>query len=295
MTSRRTTSMTSEVMTRRIADAYARDMQIVRPESAFGPLLRSHRVACAMSQEKLAATAEVSTRHLSCLETGRASPSREMVLVLASALELPLRDRNALLGAAGFAAAYRESKLDDAAMRELDGAIGLLLAKLEPYPAIVVDRAWNVVRMNTSAARFLPMLLPPGSPPELLSNAVRAVVDPRGARPYLVNWEEVVRSIVERARMELAREPEGSPGHAMLEEMLAFPGVRETLRRAPSPTAPLPFLPLHIRRDGVEARFFTMLTTLGTPLDVTAEELSIEAYFPADAATRALLDAMAAS
>jgi transcriptional regulator with XRE-family HTH domain len=286
--------MTSEVMTQQRSRAYARAMQIARTELAFGPLLRRHRVACAMSQEKLAATAEVSTRHLSCLETGRASPSREMVLVLASALELPLRDRNALLDAAGFAAAYRESRLDDAAMRELDGAIGLLLAKLEPYPAIVVDRAWNVVRVNTAATRFLPLLLPPGSPPELLGNAVRAVVDPRGARPYLVNWEEVVRSIVERARLELAREPEGSRQHAFFHEMISQPGVREAMKRAPMPSGPpLPFLPVHIRRDGVEARFFTMLTTLGTPLDVTAEELSVEAYFPADAATRALLESMA--
>jgi len=215
-----------------------------------------------------------------------------MVLVLASALDLPLRDRNALLDAAGFAAAYRESKLDDAAMRELDGAIGLLLGKLEPYPAIVVDRSWNILRLNTAAGRFLPLLLPPGSPPELLRNAVRAVVDPRGARPYLVNWEEVVCSIALRTKHELARDAEGSARRRLYEEMLSYPDVRQALRRAPTTSPPLPFLPVHVRRDGVEARFFTMLTTLGTPFDVTAEELSVEAYFPADAATRALLEAM---
>jgi transcriptional regulator with XRE-family HTH domain len=268
-------------------------MQVTRAESAFGSLLRRHRIACAMSQERLSESAEVSTRHLSCLETGRASPSREMVLVLASALELPLRDRNALLDAAGFAAAYRESRLDDAAMRELDGAIDRLLAKLDPYPAVVVDREWNIVRANAGATQFLPMLLPPNAPPELLANAVRAVVDPRGARPYLVNWDEVVAAIAERARLELARDPEGSPRRRLYEEMLAYPGVREALHRAPkSAGPPLPFLPVHIRRDGIEARFFTMLTTLGTPLDVTAEELRIEAYFPADDATRALVEAM---
>jgi DNA-binding XRE family transcriptional regulator len=270
-------------------------MQIVRPESPFGPLLRSHRVRCAMSQEKLADTAEVSTRHLSCLETGRASPSREMVLVLASALELPLRDRNAMLAAAGFTAAYRESSLDDAAMRELDGAIGLLIAKLEPYPAIVVDRSWNVLRANAAAMRFLPVLAPPDAPPDLLGNAVRAIIDPRGARPYIVNWEEVVRSIALRTRMELAHDPEGSPRRVLYDEMLSHPEVREALRHAPATSAPLPFLPVHIRRDGIEARFFTMLTTLGTPMDVTAEELSVEAYFPADDATRALLESMAVS
>ena len=284
--------MTSEVMPAEHPAGYARPMQTVRRESPFGALLRSHRVARAMSQERLCESAEVSTRHLSYLETGRASPSREMVLVLASALELPLRERNALLDAAGFAAAYKESSLDASGMRELDAALGRLLDKLEPYPAIVVDRVWNVLRVNAAAQRFFPLLLPPDAPAALLANAVRAVVDPRGARPYLVNWDEVVGAIAERARLELARDPEGSARRALYDEMLAFPGVRDAIKRAPA-AAPLPFLPVHVRRDGVEARFFTMLTTIGTPLDVTAEELRVEAYFPADEATRLLLESMA--
>src|SRR5262245_49159038 len=115
---------------------------------------------------------------------------------------------------------------------------------------------------------------------------MHAIVDPHGARPYIVNWEEIVRSIVKRTRLELAREPDGSPRRAFYDEMLAYPDVRETLQHTPTNGPPLPFLPVHIHRDGVEARFFTMLTTLGTPVDVTAEELCIEAYFPADAETR---------
>lgn len=270
-------------------------MQTTGPESRFGARLRHHRLACGMSQERLAESAEVSTRHLSFLETGRAAPSRQMVLVLASALELPLRERNALLHAAGFAAVYAESALDHAGMRALDGAITRLLEKLDPYPAVVVDRTWNVLRVNAGAQRFLPLLMPPGAPPELLGNAVRAVVDPRGARPYIVNWEEVVRAIAERARLELARDAADSPRRALYEEMLSYPDVRACVRAATADAAPLPFLPLHVRRDGVEARFFTMLTTIGTPLDVTAEELRIESYFPADEPTRLLLEAMAAS
>lgn len=249
-----------------------------------------------MSQERLAAQAEVSTRHLSCLETGRAAPSREMVLVLASALELPLRDRNALLDAAGFAPAYRESRLDDAAMRELDLALTMLLGKLEPYPAVVVDRSWNLVRANGAATRFLPLLLPPDVPPEVASNIVRSIVDPRGARAFLLNWEEVVHAMAERMKLELTRDPPGSARRRLYDEMLAQPGVREAIRGRSAlrpPATSLPFVPVHVRRDGIEARFFTMLTTLGTPVDVTAEELAIEAYFPADAATRALLEGLA--
>jgi transcriptional regulator with XRE-family HTH domain len=270
-------------------------MQVTRHVSPFGAQLRAHRQSRALSQERLADAAEVSTRHLSCLETGRASPSREMVLVLASALDLPLRDRNALLDAAGFSAAYRESSLDAAGMRDLDRAIEHLLKKLEPYPAVVVDRRWNLLRTNAAAGRFLPLLLPPDAPVEVATNLVRAVLDPRGARAFIVNWAEIAASIVERAKVELAREADAAAGRAMYEELLAYPGVKEALKSAPPSGATLPFLPVHLRRDGVEARFFTMLTTIGTPLDVTAEELRVEAYFPADEATRALMELMAAS
>lgn len=254
----------------------------------FGAELRSWRQRRGMSQERLAEHAEVSTRHLSCLETGRATPSRDMVLVLSSALELPLRDRNQLLAAAGFTGAYREEALDGPAMQSLDHAITQLLDKLDPYPAVVVDRGWNVVRMNGGATRFLPLFVPPTAPREVTSNLVRALVHPLGCRPYLVNWEEVVRAVVERARHEAAKDAEGSPRKKLVDEALSYPDVRSTLRH-PSAGALLPFVPLHVRNDGVEARFFTMLTTIGTPLDVTAEELSIEAYFPADDATRALM------
>ncbi len=270
-------------------------MQALRHGSPFGTQLRTHRQSRALSQERLADAAEVSTRHLSCLETGRASPSREMVLVLASALDLPLRDRNTLLDAAGFAAAYRESSLDASGMRDLDRAIGHLLAKLDPYPAIVVDRRWNILRTNASAGRFLPLLLPPDAPAEIATNAIRAVLDPRGARPFIVNWSEVVLSIVERAKLELAREADVEGRRALYDELLAYPGVKEAMKTSVGTGPPLPFLPVHLRRDGIEARFFTMLTTIGTPLDVTAEELRIEAYFPADEATRTLMDMMAAS
>jgi transcriptional regulator with XRE-family HTH domain len=268
-------------------------MQVVRPKSPFGPQLRSHRQARALSQERLADAAEVSTRHLSCLETGRASPSREMVLVLASALELPLRERNVLLGAAGFSTEYAETKLDAAGMRDLNRAIDHLLNKLEPYPAVVVDRRWNILKTNASAARFLPLLLPADAPFEVATNALRALLDPRGARPYIANWAEVVASLVERTKIELARETDEDERRARYDELLAYPGVRDAIRSSLHAGPPLPFVPVHVRRDAIDARFFTMLTSIGTPLDVTAEELRIEAYFPADDTTRLLMEQMA--
>lgn len=260
----------------------------------FGPALKDWRVRRGLSQERLADEAQVSTRHLSFLETGRAAPSRDMVLVLSSALDLPLRERNELLAAAGFAKVYREEGIEAPAMRALDHAVTELLRKLDPFPAVVVDRAWNVGRMNDGAARFFPLMFPDDAPLEARTNLVRAIVHPRGARPYLVNWAEIVRSVLVRARHDAARDPEGSPRRALVREALGYPDVEATLAAA-SDAPPLPFLPLHVRREGIEARFFTMLTTIGTPLDVTAEELSIEAYFPADEATRALMHGAAAS
>ncbi len=260
----------------------------------FGSELRAWRVRRAMSQGRLADQAEVSTRHLSCLETGRASPSRDMVLVLASALDLPLRSRNELLAAAGFTAAYPQDALSGPTMAYLDHAIDQLLAKLDPYPAVVVNRHWSVLRMNAGAQRFLPLFLPPDVPAHVASNLLLSIVHPAGCRPYLVNWDEVVRTTMERARQEVARDPEDSAARKLLDEALGYPGIREALHSKPS--APmLPFLPVHVRRDGVEARFFTMLTTIGTPMDVTAEELAVEAYFPADDATRALIESLSAS
>ena len=213
---------------------------------------------------------------------------------LASALELPLRDRNELLDAAGFSPAYRESSLDAAGMRELDRALGHLLTKLEPYPAVVVDRDYSLVRTNAAAARFLPLLLPADAPSEIANNLLLAVLDPRGARPFIVNWTEVAASIMERARLELARHADDER-RALFERLASYPGVKEAMRTTLGSGPPLPFVPLHVRRDGIEARFFTMLTTIGTPLDVTAEELRVEAYFPADEATRVLVEGLSAA
>ena len=263
--------------------------------SHFGELLRRHRSARACSQERLARDAEVSARHVSFLETGRASPSREMVLLLSSALDLPLRERNALLLAAGFAPAYRESELSSPALREVRHALERVLAQQEPYPAVVFDRYYQVRMTNGAAARMMGMLLDASAPPEVLGNAMHASLSPLGFRPWLVNFDEVAAMLIARLAREQALEPDDAALRALLDASLAYPDVAALLARAGTLAAERPFVEVHIKKGPIEARFFTMLTTLGTPMDVTAQELRIETYFPADDATDRLARAAIAT
>lgn len=257
----------------------------------FGPLLREWRLARRLTQQELAERAEVSGRHLSFLETGRAGASREMVLVLANALDLPLRERNLLLGAAGFAPVYRETALDAAPMMYVRRALDHILAHQEPFPAMVIDRAWNVTRLNGGAQRlFARFIAPLNPPPIVLTNLVHALFHPEGLRHIIVDWALLAAAIAERLHREAAADPSVGGPRALRDAVLAYPGIPDRFREPRLLDAPPVALPISLRAlDGAEARFFTTLTTLGTPLDVTAEELRIEAYFPLDEATEVLM------
>ncbi len=250
----------------------------------FARLLRLHRSRRRVSQEQLGLEAEVSARHLSCLETGKSRPSREMVLLLASALELELRDRNTLLVSAGFAPLYPASALGSLAMAPVSRAIELLLAKQEPFGALVVDRCWNVLRANAGARRLLDRFLDAeGLPGPIATNAVRATLHPRALRPHVVNWEEVAGIVLDRLERAHLAHPEDDERRALLEEVRAYPDVG---RIAPgAPPGGVPAAVLHLRRGADELRLFTLLTTIGTPLDVTAQDITLESFFPADDAT----------
>lgn len=249
--------------------------------TGFGGLLRQARTARRYSQERLAADAEISPRHLSCLETGKARPSRGTVLVLASALDLALRERNLLLGSAGFAPVYASEGLDSLALAPVRRAIDLLLTQQEPFGGVVIDRCWNVVRANGGAARLLGAFLADAEP-AAGANLLRALLHPAWLRPWVVNWAEVAGLTVDRLRKEVALHPADAARRALLDEVQAWPDVA-TLVPPAVPSGPM--VVLHLRRNGLELRVFSMLTTLGTPLDVTAEELAIESFFPADEAT----------
>lgn len=252
-------------------------------QEGFGQLLRGWRTTRRLTQESLAHDAEVSARHLSYLENGRAQPSRDMVLVLASALEVPLRERNLLLHAAGFAPAYGEADYDSADMAQVRQAVDFLLARHEPHAAIAVDVLWNVRTMNAAAQRlFGAMIEPCPELPHLVQNAARLLLHPTALRPYVLNWEEIAAHLIDRLRREAATHRPRET-QALLDALALFPDVPQRVLEPPTKGRLL--LPLHLRKGDLNLSFFTTITTLGTPLDITAQELRIESYFPADDAT----------
>ncbi len=248
----------------------------------FGGLLRDWRLARHKTQEQLALEAEVSTRHVSYLENGRALPSREMILLLAKVLDVPLRERNAFLVSAGFAPIYRETDYQAPEMAVVRQAVDFILARHEPYGAIVVDSAWNVRQVNRGATRLFNTFAP-GVPPHLFANLLRLMLHPSGIRSALKNWEEVLHATLERTQREALSEGPRGPAARILAEVL--PHLPPELRRS-AVNAPLALVvPLHLVRDTLEIRLFSTITTLGTPADLTAQELRVETWFPADEAS----------
>jgi transcriptional regulator with XRE-family HTH domain len=252
----------------------------------FGELLRHWRMRRRMSQLDLAVDAEISTRHLSFIETGRAQPSREMVLLLARALDVPLRDRNDLLTAAGYAPVYRESGLDAPAMAQARHALAFILRQQEPYPALVLDRHWNVIEVNQASARFQAHFLEPAEAATLgAPNAMRLMFHHRALRPWIVNWEPTAASMIQWLHRDVVSGFGGVPSKALLDELLAYPDVPRHWRTLDVEASTAPFLPIEFRKGALTLRYFTTLTSLGTPHDITLQELRIESFFPADDAT----------
>jgi transcriptional regulator with XRE-family HTH domain len=253
-----------------------------RPD--VGSLLREWRQRRRLSQLDLSCEADVSTRHLSFLETGRAKPSREMVLHLAEQLEVPLRARNEMLLAAGFAPAYGERPLQDAQMTPVREAVELVLDGYRPHPALAVDRGWNLVAANASVA-----VLTAGVAEHLLrppTNVLRLSLHPDGMAPRIRNLAQWRAHVLHR----LAREAHltGDAGLTALHaELLAMPGGRD-----PAPPAAIA-VPLRLRHGEAVLSFLSTVTVFGTAVDITAAELSIEAFLPADAATARAVQAFA--
>ncbi|GGO25336.1 transcriptional regulator [Microbispora rosea subsp. aerata] len=248
----------------------------------FGELLRRWREHRRMSQLDLSNQAEISTRHISFLETGRAAPSREMVLRLAEHLDLPLRERNHLLLAAGYAPVYGESPLASPQMAAVCDAIRRLLSAHDPYPAVVVDRGWNLVDANDGIG-----MLAEGIDPDLLSNVLRATLHPEGLAPHILNLGEWRAHLLGRLRRQITLTADPLLGE-LYAELRGYPCDQ------PEPEVELPgpgdiLVPLRVRRAGRELTFFSIVATFGTPLDITVSELAIESFYPADSATAAFL------
>ena len=252
----------------------------------LGELLKLWRSRRRLSQLELASAAGVSARHLSFVETGRSKPSREMVLHLAEHLDVPLRDRNAMLTAAGFAPVYHESPLDAPELASVRQAIEVILTNHEPRPAFVIDGAWNLIDANAGITAFLELISAELLEPPL--NVIRASLHPNGLSRYIVNFDEYAAHVIERLRRQLATTSD--PGlAALLDEVCAYPDVARTISDATVLPPPSAVLPMHFRLDdGTELRFFSTMTVFGSPLDVTIAELAIESFFPADDVTAAI-------
>lgn len=245
-----------------------------------------------MSQLDLACDAEISTRHLSFVETGRAQPSREMVLRLAERLEVPLRERNALLVAAGYAPIFRERALADPALDAARKAVDVVLAGHEPYPALAVDRHWNLVVANAAATRLMAGVDERLMGPPL--NVLRLSLHPGGLAPRIANLPEWRAHLLARLRRQA--DVSADPRLAeLLQELAAYPlpaGTRSARTAADPPYAGV-VVPLQLVIATGTLSFVSTTTVFGTPVDITLSELALESFFPADAATAEALRAMA--
>jgi len=258
----------------------------------FGTHLRHWRQHRRLSQLDLAHEAEVSTRHLSYVETGRAAPSREMVLRLAERLAVPLRERNALLVAAGFAPMYRQRSLDDPALAAARRAVDLVLKGHEPFPALAVDRHWNLVAHNA----LVPLLMA-GASPALLTppvNVLRLSLHPDGIAPRIANLAQWREHLLERLLQQVAATGDAAL-QALHDELAAYPvGDAGTTAVAGNGELSSLVVPFQLRSDHGVLSFISTTTIFGTPVDVTLQELAVESFFPADGETAAALTALAA-
>jgi transcriptional regulator with XRE-family HTH domain len=263
----------------------------------FGPMLRAWRRRRGASQLALALQSGVSQRHVSFLESGRAKPSREMVVQLTTALDVPLRQRNTMLLAAGFAPVYRETSLGAPELTPVRQAIDRMLKQQEPYPAVVIDRLWNLLDANEAAVAFT-IFLNEGPPPPPLPgkqpNLLRSLLDPKGLRPKLANWEEVARYLVSTTYAEILADGGEPKALAFIEEVMAYPDVPASFRKLRFEERPQPVLTLDYIVGGKSLSVFTTIATLGTPQDVTLQEVRIECFFPADDRSDALFRSLAA-
>lgn len=254
----------------------------------LGRLLRHWRDVRGTSQLELALEAGMSQRHVSFIESGRSVPSRQALNAIMQALDVPLRDRNGVFLAAGYAPVYSQAPWDAGEMQGITRALDRMLRQHDPYPAVVMDRDWNVLAANASSPRFF------GSFIDMAArtgprNMLHLLFDPAGMRPFVADWENVARSLVQRIYREAVGGVPDERTEALLDALFAYPGVDASwrLRGSVATAADLPMIPMGFSKAGRIVRYFSMVTTVGTPQSVAAQELRIESMFPADEATEA--------
>ncbi len=258
------------------------------PSDELGLLLRHWRGVRGTSQLGLALDVGISQRHLSFIESGRSAPGRQTLTGIVQSLDVPLRERNAIFLAAGYAPVYSEAPWNAREMQGITRALDRMLRQHDPFPAIVMDRYWNVLVTNESSPRFF------GSFIDMEArtgprNMLHLIFDPDGMRPFVVDWETVARSLIQRVYREAVGRVLDERTHDLLDDLFAYPGVDASWRSHGSvgSTPDLPMIPLGFSKDGKVLSYFSMVTSVGAPQSVAAQELRIESMFPADEETEA--------
>jgi len=258
------------------------------PSNELGVLLRYWREMRGLSQLDLSVNTAISQRHISFIESGRSVPGRQTLLNIAQSLDVPLRERNTLLLSAGYAPIYSEAGWNEQEKSSITNAIGRLLRQHEPFAAIVMDRYWNVLMVNTAAtsffSRFIDMEARTGP-----RNILHLILDPQGMRPYVANWEMVAWSLIQRAYRETVGHVIDAQTQQLLSALLAYPDVRPEWKWQGiyGSTSSMPVVPIGFIKDGSVLNYFSMITTVGAPQAVAAQELRIECMYPADDQTEA--------
>ncbi|WP_234745842.1 helix-turn-helix domain-containing protein [Burkholderia sp. WTPI3] len=277
-------------------NASTRDPNAPQPE--LGRLLRYWRDLCGVSQLDLSLDAGISQRQISFIESGRSVPGRDTLLMLAQTLDVPLRERNALLLAAGYAPVYSDAPWDAAEMHGVIRALERVVRQHDPFPAIVMDRHWNVLMSNDAAPRFFGCFIDMAAR-EGPRNLLRLMFDPSGMQPFVADWDSVSRSLLQRVYRESVGRVIDDDTRRLLDDLLASPHAPHDWKTPTAPAAApsMPIVPVGFVHEGVVLRYFSLITTVGTPQSAAAQELRMECMFPADDATetrhRQLLDAHA--
>jgi transcriptional regulator with XRE-family HTH domain len=249
----------------------------------LGVLLRHWRDLRGKSQFDLSLDAGLSQKQISFVESGRSVPNRQTLMAIAQALDIPLRHRNTLLLAAGYAPMFSEAAWDSAEMKSVTDALKRMLRQHEPFPALVIDRYWNVLMTNESAPRFFNCFIDVAAR-EGPRNMLHLLFDPKGMRPFVANWEDVARSLFERVYRESVGRVVDQTTKELLAALRAYPDVKSEWTN-PVVMSFMPVIPLSFVKDDRVLNYFSMVTTVGTPHTVAAQELRMECMFPADEVT----------
>lgn len=255
----------------------------------LGGLLRHWREVRGKNQLDLSFDTGVSQRHLSFIENNRSVPSRRTLMDIAQALDIPLRDRNALLLASGYAPFYSEEAWNADEMRSITKALHRVLKQHEPFPALVLDRYWNVLMTNESAPRFFGCFIDMAAR-KGPRNMLHLVFDPNGLRPFIAHWDTVARSLIQRVHREAVGRIVDEKTKELLAALLAYPGASAEWKTPKAPSAgparpEMPFIPISFMKDKQTLNYFSMVSTVGTPQTIAAQELRVECMFPADEET----------